>query len=224
MSDTDSFIDEVNEEVRRDRLYAYFRRYGWIALVVIVAVVGGAAWNEYRKNEAEAQAQTLGDDLLNAMRQNEAEQRAADLSLITADTPGGNAIVEFSLAAAQAESGQTDAAVAALNNIATQGDLPEIYRQIAAFKALTLQTETLPVEERRIGFEALAVAGAPLRLLAEEQLALLSVESGDAQAAIDRFQSILQDAEATADLQQRAAQAIVALGGTPERRPETQQG
>ena len=52
MSDSDSFIDEVTEEVRRDRLFGYFRRYGWIAAVVIVVVVGGAAWNEYQKAQS----------------------------------------------------------------------------------------------------------------------------------------------------------------------------
>ena len=41
MSETDSFIDEVNEEVRRDRLYAALRRYGWIAIVAVLAIVGG---------------------------------------------------------------------------------------------------------------------------------------------------------------------------------------
>ena len=45
MSDTYSFIDEVTEEVRRDRLFGYFRRYGWIPAVIIVALVGGTAYN-----------------------------------------------------------------------------------------------------------------------------------------------------------------------------------
>ena len=56
MSETDSFIEEVTEEVRRDRLFALFRRYGWIVLVLIVLVVGGAAWNEYRKAQDRAAA------------------------------------------------------------------------------------------------------------------------------------------------------------------------
>ena len=30
MHDSDSFISEVSEEVRRDRLYAALRRYGWL--------------------------------------------------------------------------------------------------------------------------------------------------------------------------------------------------
>ena len=65
-----------------------------------------------------------------------------------------------------------------LNAVAVQGDLPEIYRAIAAFKALLLQSETLPVADRRQQFEALAAPGAPLRLLAEEQLALIDMFRG----------------------------------------------
>ena len=39
MSNTDSFIEEVTEEVRRDKLYGYLKRYGWIAGLIIVLVV-----------------------------------------------------------------------------------------------------------------------------------------------------------------------------------------
>ena len=222
MSDTDSFIDEVTEEVRRDRLFALFRRYGWIPMVLIVLVVGGAAWNEYRKAQERAEAEALGDALLAAMAANEPAARAAGLTAVTAATPGANAVVEFLLAGAQAEAGDTLAAVAALNNIATSGDLPDIYRQIAAFKALTLQAETMPAAERRAGFEALARPGMPLRMLAEEQLAMIDMAEGDTEAAIARYQAILQDAEVTSDLQQRATQAIVSLGGQPEVRSASQ--
>ncbi|MFC4670272.1 hypothetical protein ACFO5X_17030 [Seohaeicola nanhaiensis] len=222
MSDTDSFIDEVTEEVRRDRLFALFRRYGWIPMVLIVLVVGGAAWNEYRKAQERAEAEALGDALLAAMAANEPAARAAGLTAVTAATPGANAVVEFLLAGAQAEAGDTLAAVAALNNIATAGDLPEIYRQIAAFKALTLQAETMPAAERRAGFEALARPGMPLRMLAEEQLAMIDMAEGNTEAAIARYQAILQDAEVTSDLQQRATQAIVSLGGQPEVRSASQ--
>ena len=216
MSNSDSFIEEVTEEVRRDRLFLLFRRYGWIAAVVIALVVGGAAWNEYSKARDRAAAEALGDQILTALNQPEAGARAAALESVSAETPGAFAIVNFVRAGARAEAGQIDQAVAELNAISANGDLPLIYRQIASFKALALQTETLPSADRRSGFEALAQPGVALRLLAEEQLALIDLEEGNTDAAIDRFQSILADAEATSDLQQRATQAIVALGGTPE--------
>ena len=69
-----------------------------------------------------------------------------------------------------------------------------------------------PKRTERIA-KALARAGSPLRLLAEEQIALIEVETGDTEAAIARFQSILADAEVTAGLRQRVSQVIVALGG-----------
>ena len=218
MSDSDSFIDEVTEEVRRDPLFGYFRRYGWIAAVVIVVVVGGAAWNEYQKAQSRAQAQAIGDQLLAAMRENDASARASRLQAIDPVGPGESAIVAMSLAGAQAEAGDTAGAAEALNAIAVNGELPEIYRQIAAFKALTLQSASMTFAERRAAFENLARPGAPLRTLAEEQLALIDADAGETEAAITRFQALLQDAEASGDLQQRAMQAIVALGGTPQPR------
>lgn len=224
MSDTDSFIDEVTEEVRRDRLFAMFRRYGWIAVLAVVLIVGAAAWNEVRKARAQSQAQALGDALIAALDGETSGARAGALSSVTATTPGGNAVVDLALAAAQADAGQPGAAIATLENLAADGDIPEVYRQIAGFKALLLRAgrEDTPDADLRTGFSALASPGAPLRLLAEEQLALLDLRAGDTGAAIDRFQAILSDAGASTDLQQRAAQAIVALGGEPELQPGPQ--
>ena len=74
MSNPDSFIDEVTEEVRRDRLFAMFRKYGWIGILAVVVVVGGAAWNEWQKARAEARAEAFGDALLDAFDLGGAEE------------------------------------------------------------------------------------------------------------------------------------------------------
>ena len=70
MSDTDSFIDEVTEEVRRDRLFLLLRRWGWVGVLAVVLIVGGAAFNEVRKARIAGQAQDLGDAILAALSQN----------------------------------------------------------------------------------------------------------------------------------------------------------
>ncbi|WP_245999177.1 hypothetical protein [Paracoccus methylarcula] len=62
----DSFIDEVTEDLRRDRLFALFRRYGWIAIVVILGIVGGAIWREWSLSRERAEAQAWGDAVLEA--------------------------------------------------------------------------------------------------------------------------------------------------------------
>ncbi|WP_171207194.1 MULTISPECIES: tetratricopeptide repeat protein [unclassified Ruegeria] len=216
MSDVDSFIDEVTEEVRRDRMYLLLRRWGWVGVVAVVAIVGGAAFNEYRKASKAAQAEALGDSILAALQQNNSAERANSLQAVVTETPGEDAILKMLLAESQVQNGNLDAAVANLNAVAVQGDLPEIYRAMATFKALLLQSESLPAADRRQQFEALTAPGAPLRLLAEEQIALIDVTEGNTQAALDRLQTLRQDAEASTSLQQRAAQMIVALGGEPE--------
>ena len=216
MSDTDSFIDEVTEELRRDQLYKNLRKYGWIAVLLVLLVVGGAAFSEYRKAQARSQAQAMGDALFAALDADTSEGRAAALSGIDPTSPEAAAVLGLLEAAEQADAGNVDAAVASLDAVAVVAEAPEMYRRIAQFKSLTLQAETLPAADRRIGFEALAQPGSPLRMLAEEQLALISLAEGDTDAAIAAFQSILTDAEVTADLQQRALQVMVALGGEPD--------
>jgi hypothetical protein len=127
-------------------------------------------------------------------------------------------------AGAAIDSDQLPLAVERLDTVAGDDAAGGIYRQIAAFKALLIQHDTLPADDLRAGFQALAQPGQPLRLLAEEQLALIDISGGDNAAAIARLEGIRQDAEVGTDLQQRASQLIVALGGTPAPLPEVQQG
>ena len=211
MSQTDSFIEEVTEEARRDRLFLLLKRYGWIGVLLVLLIVGGAAWREYSR--AQEQAEALGDSMLAALETEEPEARIAALGEVAPGSAGGTALLALLTAAEQASAEQEAAAAETLAAIAANGEVPQIYRDIAAFRMLLLQSDSREASERRTSFEALARAGSPLRLLAEEQIALIEVETGDTEAAIARFQSILADAEVTAGLRQRVSQVIVALGG-----------
>lgn len=216
MSNTDSFVEEVNEEVRKDRLYGLLRRYGWIAVLAIFLVVGGAAYSEFRKAQERARAEALGDAMLDALEVDDSLGRAAALDAIEPATPMSAAVLRLMTAAEQSAAGRDAEAIETLDALATNGAVPEIYRQIASFKAMTLKGSDAPAAERLQTFEAMAQPGNPLRLLAQEQMALVDIEQGDTDAAIARYQDILADAEISPDLQQRALQVIVALGGEPE--------
>ncbi len=224
MSDRDSFIDEVTEEVRRDRLFGYVRRYGWIAALLVVLIVAAAAWNEWRKAQEAAKAEALGDTIIAALTRDDAEARADAVATINAEDAEPQAVVNMIAAAELAGTGEAEAAADQLAAVAENGEVPEIYRQLAGFKALLISASDMPPEERRAGFEAFAIAGNRLRLLAEEQLALLSVETGETDAALAQLNAIMNDAEASPDLQQRAMQVIVALGGEPEGTDPAQAG
>lgn len=213
MSETDSFIEEVSEEVRRDRLFALMRKYGWIGILAVILLVGGAAYNEWRKSTEMAAAQGLGDSLLNALEHDNHEARAAALAKVTAEDAGAQALVDMLKAAEAQTAGDKAAASAILTTLSNDASLPTAYRDLATLKLVLLAGADMAVDERRAKLATLAIAGAPFRLLAEEQLAMLDVETGDNAAAISRLKDITSDVEVTAGLRRRASQLIVVLGG-----------
>lgn len=212
MSNNESFIEEVTEEVRRDQLFKMMRRYGWIAILLVIMLVAGAAVNEYRKAQHTAQAQAAGDNILSALANDSHENRIAALAEIDDDGQAA-ALVSLLIAADSVVADDRDNAVAALETVLADQSLPVAYGDMARFKLLLLQGTTTPTAERRSGFEDLATAGAAFRLLAEEQLALIDLEEGNKDAAIAGLQALLIDSEATAGLRRRSSQLIVALGG-----------
>lgn len=209
VSDSDSFINEVTEVMRREKLFGYLRRYGWIAVVIVLGIVGGTAWNEYRAAQDRAAAEAAGDALLAALGENDEAVRAAAMSGVEAS---GNAAVVTALltAATQQEAGEIDAAAATLGELAARGDVPAIYRDLAAIKAAML-----PVGDnatRLAALEALAQPGQPFRLLALEQMAYLTLEGGDQAGAVALMRQITEDAAVTRGLQERAQSLLIALG------------
>ncbi|WP_294624296.1 hypothetical protein [uncultured Roseovarius sp.] len=219
MSDTDSFIDEVTEEVRRDRLFALMKRYGWIAALAVVLIVGGAAWNEWRKAQDQTAAQDFGDTIKTALELPERDARAEALAAIDAPDAGGQAVVDL-LAAAELGTQNAEDAASRLLAVADREGIEPVYRQLATLKAVALPGSGLSVEDRRARLDGLALSGGLVRLLAEEQLAMIEIETGETDAAIDRLTQVAQDAQATAGLRRRVSQVIVALGGEmPETGP-----
>jgi hypothetical protein len=216
VSQSESFIEEVTEEVRRDRLFGLMRRYGWIAILVVLALVGGAAWNEWRKAQDAAAAQAAGDALIAALSADDSAARVSALREVEATSNGARIARDFLTVSELIETGATDEALALLQTIASDGEVDQTYRQLAGFKALLLDAGDMSLADRRVGFEGIAQTSPMLRVAAEEQLALIEIEQGDIQAAISRLQSLQSDAEATAGLRQRASQLIVALGGSPD--------
>lgn len=216
MSQSDSFIDEVTEEVRRERLFGLFRRYGWIAALTVVVIVGGAAWNEYRKSQERAVAQDFGDAVLAALENDDPVQRVAALGAIQTETVDAQALRVFMQSSEAAEAGETAEAVKLLADVAANSEVPLIYRSLATYRKLALEGETLSPADRRSGYETLTAAGAPLRMLALEQIALTHVEEGDIDAAVAILDKLQNDADMTPDLRRRTSQLIVSLGGSPE--------
>ncbi|KAB7616236.1 hypothetical protein F9L33_05665 [Amylibacter sp. SFDW26] len=213
MSDTDGFIEEVTEEVRKDQLFGYFKKYGWIAAVVIVGSVGGAAYLEWSKSQAEAVAQARGDAITAALsNENTAEQITA-LDSLSKDAGASFAVLALQKAALQVQDGQKDAALATLDSLAASDTLDTIYRDMATFKALMLRGKDADPAARMAALDQLAIPGNPFRPMALEQMAVAKLDEGDKAGAIELLSGLLQESEVSPSIQQRATQLLVSLGG-----------
>ena len=212
LSNPDSFIDEVTEEVRRDRMFAIMRRYGWLALLLVALVVGGAAWSEWQKAQARAEAQAFGDALLDALDQSGPQERIAALAAVEAPGQADAAALRDLLVASDPETDPA-AALAALERVAADGAVSPVYRDLAVLRQVLLAGDDMDIAARRAALEPLTVPGRIFRPLALEQIAYLEVESGNAEAAITQLRALSADQQAPTGLRQRAAQMIVALGG-----------
>ena len=214
MSETDSFIDEVSEEVRKDKLYATMRKYGWLAVVIVLTLVGGTAFREYKIASANTVAQKTGDAISKAMSLEGPEARAIALSeVITNDK--NVAVIALLKAAEQQADGEFAASVKTLE-VLEASNVPSAYRDLAHFKKLLIEKEGLSEDARIVGLNELAASASPYGLYAKEQLALIDLAKGRKDAAINRLSKIFEDANLSQSLRQRVSQLMVMLGETPQ--------
>jgi hypothetical protein len=210
VSNPDSFIDEVTEEVRRDRLFALMRKYGWIGVVVVLGIVGGAGWTEWQRAQADAKAEAFGDAVLDALDLGAPEDRVAALGAIPTD--GAQAAV-LQLLLASDPVGDRAGTLTALEALANDATQPASYRDLAVLRRVVVAGADLPLTERRAALDPIAAPGRPYRTMALEQMAYLLVEENRTDDAIAALTALLTDQEAPGGVRSRAQEMIIALGG-----------
>ena len=216
MSDTDSFLQEVSEELRRDKLYRNIRKYGWIAIVLVFIIVGAATYREYMKSQAKTEAELFGTSIIDALNQTDSADRISKLKEIIAPGHNSRAIVAMLLSAEATGDETTVFEMSTLSDVTEKLSIDAHYRDLLNFKILLGSSEIMDIDERVKAFEGLSKPGNPFRLLAEEQIALIELELGNTDNAIQKISQILLDAELTAGLRNRATQMLIALGKDPE--------
>ena len=216
MSDTDSFLQEVSEELRRDRLYRNMRKYGWIAILVVIVIVGAATYREYLKSQAETKAELFGTSIIDALNEKNAADRISKLKKINAPGENAKAVVAMLLSAELIGNETASLEMSSLSDAIEGLSVDTHYRDLLNFKILLKSSEIMNLDERMKAFKALSKPGNPFRLLAEEQMALIELELGNTENAIEKISQILLDAELTTGLRNRATQMMIALGKDPE--------
>jgi hypothetical protein len=211
-------FQEVDEEIRRERLNKLWQRYGNFVIagcILIVAAVG--AWRAYEWWETK-KASESGTAFENAMVLAEAgkhqEAETAFAKLATDGTAGYRTLARLQEAAQLAQTDKS-AAVKAYDDIAADKSVGQVIQDLAAVRAGYLLVDTAPYSELRGRLEPLTATDRTFRHSARELLALSAWKSGDMAAARQWTDMIITDPQSPEGSRSRAEvlSELIAAGG-----------
>ena len=217
MADNDTFIREVDEQMRQDRAHELWSKYGKFiiagAVAVVLATAGYRAWEYY----TEQQLAGYGDRFMSAIElsgQGQHEEAVKALEELAAD--GGGRYPELArlrIAGEMAARGDKAEALKAYDAIAGDGAALPALREVARLQAglLAVDLEEFAAVESRLS--SLAAPGNPLRHSAREALAVSAMKAGEDQTALDWLNRIVEDSEAAGGVQNRARLLLDYLAG-----------
>ncbi len=224
MSD-DSFIREVDEELRSDKMQDFWKRYGKILIggaIAVVLVTAGSRYYEYYTNQKAAEA---GDAFISAVQL--AEQGKHDEALTTLvelesnDSPAYKAMALMRGASELAAKGDVDEAIKKYDAVAANADADDTIKAIANLRAglLLVDSGTVAQVEARVG--PLSAPGAPFRASAREAIGLAHFKAGDLENAFKQYESLSKDVETPRALGQRVRIMLdlIASRGGPQIKP-----
>ena len=211
-------FDEVEEDLRAERAEKLLKKYAWVLLAAVVAIVGAAAgwqlWSRYQARQDAAAAVRF------VQAQNTAEQpgaakadQIAALDQLAATGPEGyKTLARLRAAALKADSGDLPGAEALWNAVASDSGADQLLRDFASLMAVARDLDHGDPAQLEVRLKPLAEPGNAWASLAREQLALLDLRQGRVDDARKALQALSIDIGAPAGLRQRASALLAGLG------------
>lgn len=200
-------FNEVDEEVRRERLKQLWDKYSLLIIIVAVLIVAGVGgWRAYQyfesKKAAEAGAAfTAAADLADQNKHAEAE---AAFNKVAATAPAGYRNLARLRAAAEAAVGDPQQGVKLYDAIAADRAVPAQDRDLANLRAGQLLVDTAAYNDMVQRLEPISGPGAIYRHTARELLALSAWRANNVAATRQWIEQINLDPETPASLRNRA--------------------
>jgi hypothetical protein len=212
-----SFIREVDEELRRDQLKGLWNRFGYYvigAAVLIVLATAGYRGYEYYQTRAAAASAEKFMAAIKASSEDRHDEAIDSLGQLAASGSGNYpALARMRIAIELAQKSDATAAIAQFDTVAVDGGAPEAFRSVARLRAGLLAVDNESYDEVKARLDPLAEPGAPYRFLAREGLGLAALKAGADAEAAQRFQSIVDDAGASGNVVSRARIMLDLLAG-----------
>jgi hypothetical protein len=205
---TDHFMREVQDEMRKERLAQVWERYGVIiagAAVLLVVAVGGYKFAEYRSLKARELAGREFEAAVQLASQGKAlEAHQAFETMIKSAPSGYGTLARLRLAGAFATEGKRDEAVAAYDDVQKDTGADPLLRDFAAIQAALLRVDAAGWTEMQNRLKDLTNDTNAWRAPARELLGLAAMKGGQPDEARKAFEQILADSAAPPATAERA--------------------
>lgn len=199
MSENESFLHEVSDELRQERTQKYLKKYGWIVGVVALAIIAFVGINEWRTNRAN-DAAGLQFDTARALDDEDEGAIAVYESLDAKSIPTSVLAAESYI-----REGNSDKAIAIYETIAASGEAPQFWRDAANLKLADLKGEAVD--------PLLSNPDQSLRDVAFFTSLEAMLRNGDEDGAKKAIEEFLDRDEVSEDARQIAEDVMLALGG-----------
>ena len=212
----DSFVREVDENLRRDQMAERAKRYGGVVIGAVVlfllAVAGVLYWQDRQKKQAEAGTEQLTGALQDIGANKMATAPATLDTLRQSDAEGVKAVAGLTRAALALQQGNRKLASTIYAEVSADTSLAKPYRDLALVRGTSLEFDALKPDEVIARLQPLAVAGEPFFGSAGEMIAMALLAKGQKPAAAQLFAKIAADDGVPDSLRARAVQVAGTLG------------
>jgi hypothetical protein len=200
------FLREVDEEYRRDRVLAFWSRYGLaIALIVAVALGGFAGWRylDYKKQQDQQGQTARFYDIILLLQKGQAEDALKILEGFTGNTTGPLRGLVTMRRAGETIKHNSEEAAKLFDEAAQDMLLPLTVRDLARMRAAMLRLEGEKANDALAVLETFTGSTHPWRHQAREGLGAQALKAGKSEAAARWFDAILADPQTPSSLRSR---------------------
>lgn len=215
-------FDEVDEELRAESAQRLLKRYAGVivagALVVVGAVAGWQGWQYWQaKQDAVAAsafvaAATVADSTPAPDTATRGNLIKTFDALASGAPEGYRTLARLRAAALKADAGDMAGAAALWDQVAGDGAVDPLLRDLAILMWAQRQIDRGDPARLEARLKPLTEPGNVWRTLAQEQLALLDMRQGHADAARTALRKLSQDVTAPAGVRSRATALLSRLG------------
>jgi hypothetical protein len=213
---TDTFVREVDENLRRDRLRDFFKQNtGWLigGLVLFLAASAGTIWyQQHRERLAEQHVEQLAQIYKDIGVGNLSKVAPQLDDLSNSESKAVRATALFTRAAFAVEQNDQKLAVSTYQKIANDSSLPDAYRNAALIRETALEFDQLQPQQVIARLEPLTKAGNPWFGSAGEMTALALIKQGKSGEAGQLFAAIAKDKDVPQSIRERSIQISGSLG------------